>query len=176
MRMQLFETKIVNSEGVFKTHIAAPAIKQASDFVKDYHREKGIVLTLIDLKRVDESLPPRRQRGLDAVLANAPTGLVAYDNTAGWFMQSTLHERMKLITIEPEGEESVFVVAPNVSVASAIWMVSVIDEDGLHPQWNFTLDTKCLPKAPRSALPHFLQFAPAGIAVWDEETGWSLKE
>lgn len=176
MRMQLFETKIVNSEGVFKTHIAAPEIRQASEFVKDYHREKGVMLTLIDLKRVDEDLPPKRQRGLDALLDNAPTGLVAYDGTAGWFMQSTLHQRMQLITIEPEGEEPVFIVAPNVSVASAIWLVNVIDEDGLHPRWDFNLDTKHFPKAQRAALPQFLEFAPAGIAVWDDDTGWSSNE
>ncbi|RGP41527.1 hypothetical protein BPTFM16_01833 [Altererythrobacter insulae] len=173
MRMQLFAVEFVREDGIFTGHIVAPSITFATDFAAEYHDDIDTEVIQTSIFRVDESLPEEYRAGLDDLLLNAPIGFASRSTQFGWFVHTVLQPRQKLLTIEVENEEDVYVIAPSADIASVIWLWSLdLGQGGTHPRWKIFSGLEHLDQRQIAGLDLLLDPSAAGVVTWDEKVGW----
>lgn len=174
MKFKLYRSEIIGSDGRTVLHTVAACIEMVSEVIKDHYQARGVRLTRIATERVDESLGPRRQLGLQSMLESAPTGLAAYIPQHGWMVSEVPRTGLKLYQIKESTGDCTLVVAPNADFASAVWGMSLaLGEDEQRP-FAITEGPDGLSEQATAALDEFLLSGVVGLSKWDDERGWSL--
>lgn len=173
MRFNLYRSVVIGQDGKKTLHTVAASAAVASEIIKDFYKARGVRLTRSETWRIDEELGPRRQKGLDAMLENAPSGLAEYFPKVGWLVYEQVRPLLHLYEIEERTGETTYVVAPNADIASAIWSLTLDLGEGEKRPYKITESAAELPEAAQNELQSVLQNGPIGIFDWDDEDGWS---
>jgi hypothetical protein len=172
MRFKLYEVEIERVSGWSQYHIVAESKERAADLAIDYEFVLQHEHIQLALKRVDETLPPERCKGLDDMLEEAPIGLASYHHTIGWVVHAGYIQQLRFFRIEDLEETTTFVIAPNPDTASALYFSSNPLADGEHILFRIFDGFADLPQERIANLPALLEFGPVGIVTYHEEHGW----
>lgn len=174
MKFKLYRSEVIGSDGKTVLHVVAACIEMVSEVIRDHYQARGIRLTRTATKRVDESLGPRRQLGLQSMLETAPTGLAAYIPKNGWMVTQVPRTGLKLYQFKEPTGDCTLVVAPNADFASAVWDLSFAIGNDEHRPFAISEGSDGLSVQAKTALDEFLMSGAVGVATWDNERGWSL--
>ena len=100
MRFKLYEVEIERVSGWSQYHIVAESEERAADLAIDYEFVLQHHYIQLALKRVDETLPHERSRGLDDMLGGGPVGLASYHHMIGWVVHAGYMQQLRSFRIE----------------------------------------------------------------------------
>tara|TARA_R110001606_G_scaffold244964_5_gene392942 strand:- start:2202 stop:2708 length:507 start_codon:yes stop_codon:yes gene_type:complete len=124
MRFKLYEVEIERVSGWSQYHIVAESEERAADLAIDYEIVLKREHIQLALKRVDETLPHERCKGLDDMLEGGPVGLASYHHTIGWVVHAGYMQQLRFFRIVDLEESKTFVIVPNPDIASALYFSS----------------------------------------------------
>lgn len=173
MRFKLYKSEVIGQDGITRFHVVAPCIEAVADVIKDRYDARGVRLTKIDTRQVDETLGPRRQLGLDELLTSAPTGLARYIPKVGWLVYEQAKRKLRLFKIDELDGGQIFIVAPDANVASAVWATSLKLGPDEQRSYSITEVIEREDDKNHRGLDDLLAFGPVGQVTWSDERGWS---
>ena len=172
MRFKLYEVEIERVSGWSQYHIVAESKERASDLAIDYEFVLQHEHIQLALKRVDETLPHERCKGLDDMLEGGPIGLASYHETIGWVVHAGTVQQLRFFRIDDIEESQTFVIAPNPDIASALYFSSNPLAKGERRVLRIFDGLVDVPQERIANLPALLEFGPVGIVTYHEEYGW----
>ncbi len=174
MKFKLYRSEVIGSDGKTVLHVVAACIEMVSEVIRDHYQARGIRLTRTATKRVDESLGPRRQLGLQSMLETAPTGLATYILKHGWMVYDQVRLKLKLFRVDELSGEQSFVIAPNAYVAAAVWGVSLKLNPGKQRPYKVSDGFENLVDDRHRGLDELLTSGPIGLIAYKYGHGWFM--
>ena len=175
MRFELFQIAVSRAGRRVTGFVVAPSADRAEEIVAAQADELDRDGRVLSIERVDDTLPPLRRKGLDALLETAPPGFASFNAAVGWVAHAVPALRLQLFRIdEPTGDVH-HVVAPSSDVAAALWWTSIHRSARDSRLFRIADGAADLAGGEKLGLEVLLEFGPAGLAEFGEN-GWQPKD
>ena len=167
MRFKLYAVTILRADRKVGGHIVAPSEEAAANAMLAHDEALGLRHDGFSLERVDETLGEDLRLGLDALLENAPVGFASWC-TLGWVAHSAPVQKLRFFSSKDARGMDIHAVAPNVSVASAVFGNTVLPHSPPHV-FVISEGYDHLPIPMIEHIHRLLELGPVGIAEFDED-------
>ena len=173
MRFQLFKCEMHQGSHINTCHVVAASEEHAAIIIDQHIAALDLEGVLYSLERVDHRLSEAEGRlELDAILENAPAGLVSYTDI-GWVAHTAPVHKLRLFASQDDRGLPIYAIAPNAGVALTLMVNTQMPNTGKVPTFDIRDVTDTLPSDERKNLDEVLEAGQAGIAECDEEhDGW----
>lgn len=169
MKFKLYEVIIHRGDQKMRGHIVAPSDEAAANAILEHDEALDLRHEGFSMERVDETLGEEHQLGLDALLENAPVGFASWCSL-GWVAHTAPVQQLRFFrSIDARGAD-IYAVAPNVSVASALFGTTVLPNSKPH-LFVIREGYDNLPRESIDQITRLLELGPVGIAEFDAEEG-----
>lgn len=171
MRFQMFKCEMRQPSRIATCHVVAASEEHAAIIIDQHIAALDLKGVLYALERVDHRLS-EEEGGLelDAILENAPAGLVSYTDI-GWVAHTAPVHKLRLFASQDNRGLPIYAIAPNAGVALTLMVNTQMPNTGKVPTFDIRDVTDTLPSDERKNLDEVLEAGQAGIAECDDEKG-----
>lgn len=172
MRMELYEVVMERAERFVMAHIIAPHIDRAAELVWDHALAQGQTDMSFVIERVDETLPPEMQTGLEAMLESAPVAFASFCEGVGWIAHVASMPQLRIYRIEEVSGDEFYVISPSSDVAAAIFVDYYPPIESEPRMFRVHYGLAGIPNENLMNLPALLEAGPVGFVEFVPEDGW----